>query len=64
MRGMYRKWMLQVKGSYRDRLKIALCKMEITQMDITSHCLQQHCEQLTRTFEVLVDEEKEILLEL
>ena len=46
MREMYRKWMLQVKGSYRE---------QIQDRDHTDgHYITLFAEQLTRTFEVLV----------
>ena len=46
VREMYRKWMLQVKGSYRGQMQDG---------DHTGgHYITMFAEQLTRTFEVLV----------
>ena len=46
MREMYRKWMLQVKGSYKGQMQDG---------DHTDgHYITMFAEQLTRTFEVLV----------
>ena len=46
VREMYRKWMLQVKGSYRGQMQDG---------DHTDgHYITLFAEQLTRTFEVLV----------
>ena len=47
VREMYRKWILQVNGSYRGQMKDG---------DHTDrHYIIQFAEQLTRTFEVLVN---------
>ena len=47
VREMYRKWMLQVKGSYRGQMQDG---------DHTDgHYITLFAEQLTRTFEVLVE---------
>ena len=49
MREMYRKWMLQVKGSYRGQMQDG---------DHTDgHYITMFAEQLTRPFEVLVQSE-------
>ena len=49
MRGMYRGWVLHVRGIYWGH--IAVCKMDITLMNIN---ITLFAEQLIRNFEVLV----------